>query len=171
MSYFYGNANTFDSPNFTFDIIYPNYKTMCETMEQGNDGVFLNRYALINYYYPAKENTNQTYSQTDNYYNNKTIDFNISKKNYHATVWMKTAKGYVQVAQLDTTFLAPNIVSTGTNNKAEQLLTFSVHRPTWEYPVSNIILSCGNSDNTHVTANPDFALLDGDNLYYGTIKE
>lgn len=87
MSTFYGNSNLPVNTIFTFDKIYPNRKTMDDSAQ--TDGVYLNRYVLIEY---GEEEYESNYSLDQLNYNNKTYD---------ATAWMKqyddTQQKYVYI--------------------------------------------------------------------------
>lgn len=130
MASFYGNVKYNQQNPFTFDKIYPNRKAMDDAVKDGTDGIFINRYVLINYLmkideateaisfeerYQSSGTNNPTILESSTFASNRSIDLEeyapgAQAKNaavggdYHLTVWMKiyvdNAEKYIQVGDL-----------------------------------------------------------------------
>ena len=117
MASFYGNIKNNSRASFIFDKIYTSRKEMEETLRQEEngiiigDGVFINRYVLIDYNYAPDSNTlyvdryTQNLEENEIYATHRDIDAQTYGANYDHTVWMKIydsgKEHYIMVAELN----------------------------------------------------------------------
>ena len=117
MASFYGNIKNNSRASFIFDKIYTSRKEMEETLTQEEngiivgDGVFINRYVLIDYNYAPDSNIlyvdryTQNLEENEIYAAHRDIDAQTYGANYNHTVWMKIydsgKEHYIMIAELN----------------------------------------------------------------------
>ncbi len=138
MGSFYGNIKNDQRISLIFDRIYPSRVAMetalTETKDENNaikgDGIFINRYVLVNYAYSYKGANSKQLIYTGEYFKdfednngntenqqfkaNLQADINKYHKDYHLTIWMKIysdeEEKYILVGHLKATAPSLNII-------------------------------------------------------------
>lgn len=118
MASFYGNIKNNSRASFIFDKIYPSRNAMDDALnaqdENGTylgDGIFVNRYILIDYNFDINTKTfvnrydKDTLIENNIYKANREIDADRYGANYDSTVWMKiyadNQERYIMIAELN----------------------------------------------------------------------
>lgn len=138
MGSFYGNIKNDQRISLIFDRIYPSRVAMetalTEVKDENNaikgDGIFINRYVLVNYAYSYKDANSKQLVYTGEYFKdfnddsenienqqfkaNLQADINKYHKDYHLTIWMKIysdeEEKYILVGHLKATAPSLNII-------------------------------------------------------------